>query len=95
LISGALFYLASIYRVKALQTTPVSIVFALTNLDLVLSGAIALCIPTFGEPLTIWRILAVLVAGMAILLGTQIRMRLCASPYACSCRSPSGPASQL
>jgi drug/metabolite transporter (DMT)-like permease len=73
LISGTLFYVASIYRVKALQTTPVSLVFALTNLDLVLSGAIALCIPAFGEPLTIWRVLAVLVAGMAILLGTQIR----------------------
>lgn len=73
LISGALFYLASVYRVKALKTTPVSLVFALTNLDLVISGAIALVLPVFGQPLTVWSGLAVAVAGAAVLFGTQIR----------------------
>jgi len=73
LVSGALFYLASVYRVKALMTTPVSLVFALTNLDLVISGAIALFVPVFGQTLTIWNVLAVGVAGTAILLGAQIR----------------------
>jgi hypothetical protein len=73
LVSGALFYLASVYRVKALMTTPVSLVFALTNLDLVISGAIALVLPIFGQALTLWNVLAVVVAGAAILLGAQIR----------------------
>jgi hypothetical protein len=73
LVSGALFYLASVYRVKALTTTPVSLVFALTNLDLVISGAIALFLPMFGQSLTLWNVLAVAVAGAAILLGAQIR----------------------
>ena len=73
LFSGTLFYLASVYRVKALTTTPVSLVFALTNLDLVISGAIALFLPVFGQSLTPWNVLAVVVAGAAILLGAQIR----------------------
>ena len=73
LISGALFYLASVYRVKALKTTPVSLVFAFTNLDLVISGAIALVLPIFGQSLTVWSVLAVAVAGAAVLFGTQIR----------------------
>jgi hypothetical protein len=72
LVAGGLFYTASIYRVKALKTTPVSLVFALTNLDLVISGAIALLIPAFGQPLTVWNLLAVLVAGGAIMLGARI-----------------------
>lgn len=72
LISGALFYLASVYRVKALKTTPVSLVFALTNLDLVISGGIALALPIFGQSLTVWSVLAVAVAGAAVLFGTQI-----------------------
>ena len=70
--AGALFYVASVYRVKALATTPVSLVFALTNLDLVLSGALALIIPAFDQPLTLWHMLAIVVAGGAILLGTRI-----------------------
>src|SRR3712207_3089477 len=68
--AGALFYTASVYRLKALATTPVSLVFALTNLDLVLSGAVALAIPAFGQPLTPWHVLAIIVAAGAILLGT-------------------------
>jgi hypothetical protein len=73
LLSGGLFYLGSVCRVKALATTPVSLVFAITNLDLVLSGAVALFLPIFGQTVTVWNVPAVVVAGMAILLGAQIR----------------------
>jgi hypothetical protein len=73
LISGTLFYIASVYRVKALATTPVSLVFAVTNLDLVVSGALALLIPAFGQPLSVWHLLAVIATGAAILLTAQTR----------------------
>jgi len=73
LISGGLFYLASLYRVRALAVTSVSLVFAVTNLDLVASGAIALLVPAFGQPVTIWHLLAVGVAALAIVAGTQVR----------------------
>lgn len=83
LIAGALFYMASVYRVKALQTTPVSLVFALTNLDLVISGAIALVLPVFGQTLSVWSVLAVVIAGAAVLFGTQIRGVDRISGYTC------------
>lgn len=72
LVAGTLFYSASVYRVRALATTPVSLVFAITNLDLVISGAVALVLPIFGQTLTIWSVLAVAVAGAAVLFGAQI-----------------------
>jgi hypothetical protein len=78
--AGALFYIASIYRVRALNSTPVSLVFAVTNLDLVVSGSVALFIPAFGQPLSAWHLLALVVAGAAILLGTQISGRDRISP---------------
>ena len=73
LVAGCLFYFASIFRVRALATTPVSLVFAVTNLDLVVSGALALVLPFFGQSLTIWHVLALVVAASAILIGGQIR----------------------
>lgn len=73
LLSGGLFYLASVYRVRALAEAPVSLVFAVTNLDLVISGAVALLIPAFGQPLSAWHVLAVLTAGAAIFAGVRIR----------------------
>lgn len=73
LVAGSLFYFASIFRVRALATTPVSLVFAVTNLDLVISGAVALALPFFGQSLTIWQVLALVVAASAILIGGQIR----------------------
>jgi hypothetical protein len=73
IVSGALFYFASIFRVRALATTPVSLVFAVTNLDLVVSGTLALLIPIFGQSLTIWQVLALITAASAILIGGHIR----------------------
>lgn len=73
LLSGALFYVGSLFRVKALQTTPVSLVFAVTNLDLVLSGVVALVIPAFGQTFTPWHLLAIAAAGGAMFVGTQMR----------------------
>jgi hypothetical protein len=73
LLSGGLFYLASIYRVRALADTPVSLVFAVTNLDLVVSGAVALLIPAFGQLLSPWHLLAVGAAALAILTGTRVQ----------------------
>lgn len=73
LISGALFYFASTLRARALATTPASLVFAVTNLDLVVSGAIVLFIPAFGQPVTPWHVLAILTAGGAIVLGARVR----------------------
>lgn len=73
LFAGGLFYLASVYRVRALQTTPVSLVFAVTNLDLVVSGAVVLLIPALGQPTTPWHLLAIVVAALAILAGTRVR----------------------
>ena len=73
LLAGGLFSLASVYRVRALKETPVSLVFAVTNLDLVVSGAVALLIPAFGQPFSPWHLLAIVAAALAILAGTKVR----------------------
>lgn len=72
LLAGGLFSLASVYRVRALKETPVSLVFAVTNLDLVVSGAVALLIPAFGQSFSPWRLLAIVAAALAIVAGTKV-----------------------
>lgn len=73
LFSGVLFYFATVFRQRALQTSPVSLVFAITNLDLVISGVILLFIPFFETDPTIGRLLAVAFAAAAVLLGARLK----------------------
>lgn len=73
LFAGLTFYIASIYRAKAVATSPVSLVFAITNLDLVLAGAVVLFIPAFAAEPTIWNIIACIVAAGAVLVGGVVR----------------------
>lgn len=47
-------------------------VFAITNLDLVVSGAITLLIPLFGVTFNLWRGAAIVAAGAAILVGQRL-----------------------
>ena len=72
-VAGLTFYFASIARARAVQTSPVSLVFAITNLDLILAGAVTMAIPFFSNPPTLWKILACVVATAAVLLGSQVR----------------------
>jgi hypothetical protein len=72
-VAGLSFYIASVYRAKAVQTSPVSLVFAISNLDLVLAGAVVLFIPAFGSQPTLWNVLACAVAGLAVLIGGLVR----------------------
>jgi drug/metabolite transporter (DMT)-like permease len=72
-IAGIVFFIAALYRMRALETAPVSLVFAITNLDLVVSGVLTMLIPIFGVQITPGRILAVIVAGAALLVGQRIK----------------------
>lgn len=81
--AGILFYIASVYRVKALQTAPASTVFAITNLDLVTSGFLIVILSLFVPALNHGasfspaqlgvRLVAILIAGGAILIGQQLQ----------------------
>lgn len=71
-VAGLTFYFASILRARAVQTSPLSLVFAITNLDLVLAGAITMLIPWFNNPPTLLKIMACGLAALAVLLGGRI-----------------------
>ena len=76
-LAGVTFYFATIYRAKALATSPASLVFAISNLDLIIAGVVILLLSLFaadgGDP-ALWRkLLAVALAGVAVLLGAQVR----------------------
>ncbi len=73
LASGAFFYLASVERVKALQTTPAGVVFAVTNLDLVVNSVVVALIPFFHSPFTPAKGAAAALAGAAIVMTVWSR----------------------
>jgi drug/metabolite transporter (DMT)-like permease len=73
LVSGVFFYLASVERVKALQTMPAGVVFAITNLDLVANSMIVALLPFLEGQLTWAKMLAIGLAALAILLASWSR----------------------
>src|SRR3989338_9171463 len=50
--AGLIYYFASVLRVKALNVSPASCVFAITDLDLIVSGTILFLIPAFAVAFT-------------------------------------------
>lgn len=70
-LAGITFYFATIARTKALVSSPTSLVFAITNLDLIVAGAVMLFLPN-GNP-TVLKFAAVVLAGVAVLIGAQVR----------------------
>jgi drug/metabolite transporter (DMT)-like permease len=75
LASGVFFYLASVERVKALQSTPAGVVFAVTNLDLVISSVLAALLPFLADTLNLQKIVAAALAATAIFLVSWTRDR--------------------
>jgi drug/metabolite transporter (DMT)-like permease len=73
LVSGIFFYLASVERVKALQSTPAGVVFAITNLDLVVNSVLAATLPFLEGELTPQKLIAAGLAAVAILLVSRVR----------------------
>jgi drug/metabolite transporter (DMT)-like permease len=73
LASGVFFYLASVERVKALQSTPAGVVFAVTNLDLVISSVLAALLPFLADTLNLQKIVAAALAAAAIFLVSWSR----------------------
>lgn len=72
-VAGAIFFAASFYRMRALETASASLVFAITNLDLVVSGAAIMLVPVFGIQTSPKHILAIIIAGGAILVGQRVK----------------------
>ncbi len=70
--AGVLFYFSSVYQLQALRTSSTSMVFAITSLNLVLAGMLVLFVPMFDTDLTLPRVLAIMVAGAAILLSLKL-----------------------
>lgn len=75
LVSGVFFYLASVARVKALQSTPAGVVFAITNLDMVVSSVLAATLPFLEGGLTPQKLIAAGLAATAIFLVSWKRRR--------------------
>jgi drug/metabolite transporter (DMT)-like permease len=73
LLSGVFFYLASVERVKALQTSPAGVVFAITNLDLVINSVVVAFLPFLNGVVTVQKIAAAVLAGVAVLLVSWAR----------------------
>jgi drug/metabolite transporter (DMT)-like permease len=73
LVSGGFFYLASVERVKALQTSPAGVVFAITNLDLVINSMVVAFLPFLNGAVTVQKITAAVLAGIAIFLVSWAR----------------------
>ncbi len=73
LAAGVTFYVGSVLRARAVATSPTSLVFAITNLDLVLAGAFTMAIPWFNNAPTPGKIIGCVLAALAVLLGSQLR----------------------
>lgn len=88
-LAGVTFYFATIARAKALEHSPASLVFAISNLDLVVAGVIILLLPAAWNMLqvgsvtinlpsqagnpTLGNLLACVLTAVAVLIGAQVK----------------------